>query len=129
MRPRITDIKTGVSGRNRIICNPHPAAREVKNNGSNKKQEMEEENLTELLNPSRRTFLKIVAASGGVFLLGKFLSKFNNLEEIASLDKSKKSNRGSKEEDLDGLHIVSNANEYILYNKNGETLITVDKDI
>jgi hypothetical protein len=103
-------------------------------------------NFEELTNLSRRNFLKIMFASGGVLLAGSFINKINKLNNIPLVNQSVSSNSGSMSlpvfsnvSNVDNLgsdyesffknfSIVKNKKEYILYNKEGDSILTIDRD-
>jgi hypothetical protein len=102
-------------------------------------------NLRELMNSNRRNLLKMILASGGVLLTGTFLSKINKFNHLPLISRSMKTNgpmslpAGSEfinADDLNGdydsffknFSIVKNQKEYILYNKEGDSILTIDRD-
>lgn len=105
----------------------------------------ENEKTKELTNPNRRKFLRVAAASGGVLIAGSLLNKVSRIKNL-SLDGQTASSLGSMfkhkvpdsvkeqglEEDLESFFqnfsIVKNENEYILYNKYGDNILTIDRD-
>ncbi len=98
-------------------------------------------NFEELMNLSRRNFLKIMFASGGVLLAGSFLNKLNKFQNIPLVGQSSP-NMGSVampmmdaqnlnndyESFFNNFRIVKNQKEYILYNKQGDNILTIDRD-
>lgn len=103
-----------------------------------------QENFRELVSSSRRNFLKIMIASGGVLLAGSFLNKINKFKEMPLVSQSAStSTSGSMampniiegqgidsdyESFFENFRIVKNRKEYILYNKHGDNILTIDRD-
>lgn len=103
-------------------------------------------NVEEMINPSRRNFLKILAASGGVIVTSSFLNKVNKFKDIASTSQQASAIGGlskimpnvirgdsfSGDSDLtsffDNFKIVKSSNEYVLYNKTGDKILVIDRD-
>jgi len=97
-----------------------------------------------LVNPSRRNFLKIVAASGGILIAGSILNKVSKLSNFSLKDQSAsalgsiftpKAPEGMIKQNSDDLgnffenfRIVKNDKEYILYNKEGDNILIIDRD-
>lgn len=101
-------------------------------------------NTKEILNPDRRNMLKIVAASGGVLIAGSILQKFSSMSSLSLSGNSNnilgsifspKNKEGDLKQDSDDLNsffenfrIVKNDKEYILYNKEGDNILIIDRD-
>jgi hypothetical protein len=98
-----------------------------------------------LINPTRRNFLKIVVASGGIFLAGSVLNKVNKLSKLSLAGQSGESmgsvyqpripdsiKNEELEDDLESFFenfsIVKNDKEYVLYNKEGDNILIIDRD-
>ena len=73
-----------------------------------------------LAKPARRNFLKILALGGGIFAVGNIMSHLENFNQHEPSPRGFSSNNNAR--------IVENENEFILYDKNGEELIVVNKD-
>lgn len=99
--------------------------------------------IRELVNPNRRKLLKIVAASSGVLIAGSILNKVSKLnglplgDQSASAFKSlfspnSKTKGVMNPDDLssffENFSIVKNDKEYILYNKEGDNILIIDRD-
>lgn len=68
---------------------------------------------------SRRHFLKVFAVGGASFLLGQALGTRFNLFSNSNISDSS---------DLKDFRLVETPDELRLYNKNGEEVLTVDKE-
>jgi DNA-binding beta-propeller fold protein YncE len=98
----------------------------------------------DLMNPDRRKLLKIVAASGGVLIAGSFLNKLSGMNSMSLGNQASNAlgsifssgKMGSSEvldsEDMSSFfqnfRIVKNDKEYILYNKEGDNILIIDRD-
>lgn len=99
-----------------------------------------------LINPSRRNFLKIVVASGGILLAGSVLNKVSKLSSLSMINQSGGSSGSAyqpripdsvRDEGLDtdlesffeNFSIVKNDKEYVLYNKEGDNILIIDRDV
>jgi hypothetical protein len=100
----------------------------------------------DLINPSRRNLLRVAMASGGILIAGSLLSKVGKLNSfslddqssglLGSIFPSKDSNStGTQKQNADDLssffenfRIVKNDKEYILYNKEGDNILIIDRD-
>ena len=71
--------------------------------------------------PTRRRFLKMLVGGVGVFLIGNFLNRGDALRGITS---SNTKNNFPK-----NLNLSENEKEIILYNKRGEEIMIIDKNI
>jgi len=106
-------------------------------------EENSRENLEELISKSRRNFLKILIASGGVLLAGSFLNKINKFKDmplvgqsipnsntiaISSLSGDRQINN-DYESFFENFRLVKNKKEYILYNKYGDNILTIERDV
>lgn len=108
------------------------------------RRQIEDEEIKRIDNPVRRNFLKIMMASGGVLLANTFLSKINKFNNINIINQAVSSSGtialptedesdDSKEEDFQAFfknfRLVRNKNEYILYDRQGDSIISIDRDV
>lgn len=126
----------------RVSNNNYFVKEEIKQEKKYKVSKKEE--TEEFVNGDRRNFLKVVAISGGVFMAGSILNKVSKLNGLSFADQGasalgsifgKKSNDGvidQKDEDLNSFfqnfRIVKNDKEYVLYNKEGDNILIIDRD-
>lgn len=70
--------------------------------------------------PTRRNFLKMLALGSGALLVAPILKNFSfgDTRNVTSVKKNAKSE----------LRLAETSHEFILYNNNGEELISIDKD-
>lgn len=107
--------------------------------------ETSQSNFEELASQSRRKFLKIMLASGGVLLAGSFLNKINKFQNMSLVGQTSNGNSvpipvapeivGDQDLENDyqnffnNFRLVKNKKEYILYNKYGDNILTIDRDV
>lgn len=147
MRQKINDIRIRTLHKDGGINTSLPTLCKVTSEESYYIDEDENEvNLEDLANLSRRNFLKIMFASGGVLLAGSFINKINKFNNIPLVNQSatsanssmslpfglevngKKGQESDYESFFKNFSIVKNQKEYILYNKEGENILTIDRD-
>ncbi len=92
----------------------------------------------------RRKFLKTMAISGGALIAGSFLNKINKFKSITLINQpasasalgsvatESKSRKGvldeGREDFFKNFRLVQNKKEFVLYNKQGDSIITIDRD-
>ncbi len=108
-------------------------------------RQIESEEIKRIENPIRRNFLKIMMASGGVLLANTFLSKINKFNNINIINQAVSSSgtialpqvEGEKQENsvsddfqafFKNFRLVRNRNEYVLYDRHGDSIISIDRD-
>lgn len=141
MKKQINDIRIKAQGKENTMSSGSLAC--ATNEICNVDYSNTEVEMKELLNPNRRKLLKIVAASSGVLIAGSILNKVSKLnglplgEQSASAFKSLFSQKDNKPsvmnvDDLssffENFSIVKNDKEYILYNKEGDNILIIDRD-
>lgn len=147
MKKKINDIRIRTSPKNWKEKTSIYSLSGSSDKYSSFKKEETKTNLEELASLDRRNFLKIVVASGGVLLTGGLMSKINKFSNIPSFINSSGSNslfssmppipdivkQEGLEDDYESFFknfsIVKNKKEYILYNKEGEDILIIDRDI
>lgn len=109
-------------------------------------RQIENEEIKRIDNPIRRNFLKIMMASGGVLLANTFLSKINKFNNINIINQAASSsgtialpqleddqNENSANDDFQSFfknfRLVRNRNEYVLYDRHGDSIISIDRDV
>lgn len=98
----------------------------------------------DLINPSRRNLLRVALASGGILIAGSLMSKVSKLNSFALDDQAsgllgsmfpsknsgptRKQNADDLSSFFENFRIVKNDKEYILYNKEGDNILIIDRD-
>ena len=77
--------------------------------------------IVELARPERRSFLKLLALGGGVFVMGSILSSFGKI-------KSSNTVSDKKSAFSENFRVVESKKELAFYNKKGDELLIIEKD-